>query len=104
MWLMPITALLVIHVVWKLTAQITYKPSPAWIQGVTALLRFQLCCDLETRVTRVHFVQVSVSVSRPDDPGAVQLAPRSIVSCHKITEQQMRHKRQAKRHECREDN
>jgi len=32
------------------------------------------CCDLETMVsrlecTRVHFVQVSVSVSRPEDPG-----------------------------------
>jgi len=34
---MPITALLVIHVVWKLTAQITYNLSPAWIQVVTAL-------------------------------------------------------------------
>ena len=32
------------------------------------------CCDLDTMVsrlecTRVHFVQVSVSVSRPDDQG-----------------------------------
>ena len=39
---MPITALLVIHVVWKLTVQITYSPSPAWIQGVTALHKTQI--------------------------------------------------------------
>ena len=36
--------------------------------------RLKQCCVLETMVsrlecTRVHFVQVSVSVSRPQDPG-----------------------------------
>jgi len=41
---------------------------------ITLFISYMQCCDLETmfskpECTRVHFVQVSVSVSRPDGQG-----------------------------------